>query len=543
MASVAIDPAPSAASCRCRSPALKSASAVLGNPANRNRAVPLTYEQFRFGFANAVSEDEAKQLYDTYAVPAPGAPLFQAATANLNPWTEAKVNSKNPERGPLLIISGEKDNTVPWAIANASYKKQKRNEGVTEIVEMQEPRARADDRQRLARGRGHRAGLRQALRLASSQDGGGSGKTISAQERPLLAAAREGDEEAFRRLVEPYRGELHAHCYRMLGSVHDAEDALQDALLRAWRGLARFEGRSSLRSWLYTIATNTSLNLIGRRPKRVLPIDYGPAADPHGGPGVPVAETVWMEPYADDTFGLQDGLAGPEARYEQRESVELAFIAALQHLPANQRAVLILRDVLGFSAKETAETLETTVASANSALQRARATVEERLPEQSQQATLRALGDERLNEIVESYMKAWERCDVDAVVGMLTEDACFSMPPLATWFGAARRDRDLPRRLADVGPVALEGGARARQRPGGARPSTAGTRRRRPTSRSRSTCSPSAASSSATSRPSSSAPRRRTDDREVILRMPEQPASPLSLRRRSQNFGVPDRLD
>jgi non-heme chloroperoxidase len=135
-ASVAIDPAPFRGVLPLPISALKSASPVLSNPANRNRAVPLTYEQFRFGFANAVSEDEAKQLYDAYAVPAPGAPLFQAATANLNPWTEAKVNSKNPERGPLLIISGEKDNTVPWAIANASYKKQKRNEGVTEIVEI-----------------------------------------------------------------------------------------------------------------------------------------------------------------------------------------------------------------------------------------------------------------------------------------------------------------------------------------------------------------------------------------------------------------------
>jgi pimeloyl-ACP methyl ester carboxylesterase len=135
-ASVAIDPAPFRGVLPLPISALKSASPVLSNPANRNRAVPLTYEQFRFGFANAVSEDEAKQLYDAYAVPAPGAPLFQAATANLNPWTEAKVNSKNPERGPLLIVSGEKDNTVPWAIANASYKKQKRNEGVTEIVEM-----------------------------------------------------------------------------------------------------------------------------------------------------------------------------------------------------------------------------------------------------------------------------------------------------------------------------------------------------------------------------------------------------------------------
>jgi pimeloyl-ACP methyl ester carboxylesterase len=135
-ASVAVDPAPFRGVLPLPISALKSASPVLSNPANRNRAVPLTYEQFRFGFANAVSEDEAKQLYDAYAVPAPGAPLFQAATANLNPWTEAKVNSKNPERGPLLIISGEKDNTVPWAIANASYKKQKRNGGVTEIVEM-----------------------------------------------------------------------------------------------------------------------------------------------------------------------------------------------------------------------------------------------------------------------------------------------------------------------------------------------------------------------------------------------------------------------
>jgi pimeloyl-ACP methyl ester carboxylesterase len=137
-ASVAIDPAPFRGVLPLPISSLKSASPVLTNPANRNRAVPLTYEQFRFGFANAVSEDEAKQLYDAYAVPASGAPLFQAAAANLNPWTEAKVNSKNPDRGPLLIISGEKDNTVPWAIANASYKKQKRNEGVTEIVEMKD---------------------------------------------------------------------------------------------------------------------------------------------------------------------------------------------------------------------------------------------------------------------------------------------------------------------------------------------------------------------------------------------------------------------
>ncbi len=255
-----------------------------------------------------------------------------------------------------------------------------------------------------------------------------------AQGAEHLEAARAGDEAAFARLVEPHRSELQAHCYRMLGSVHDAEDALQDALLRAWRGLARFEGRSSLRSWLYKIATNTCLDTIAKRPKRVLPVDYGPPADPHEGPGEPLVESVWVEPYPDETLGLEDGYAAPEARYEQREGVELAFIVALQHLPANQRAVLILREVLGFSAREVAETLETTTASVNSALQRARKSVEERVPEQSQQATLRTLGDERVREIVDSYVDAWQRGDVDGVVAMLTEDAAFAMPPMSAWF-------------------------------------------------------------------------------------------------------------
>src|SRR5881275_83085 len=139
-------------------------------------------------------------------------------------------------------------------------------------------------------------------------------------QRAVIDAARRGDEGAFRDLVEPHRSELHAHCYRMLGSVHDAEDALQEVLLRAWRGLPRFEGRSSLRSWLYTIATNTSLNAIEKRPKRVLPIDYGPAADPHGGPGEPLVESVMIDPYPDEAAGLEDGYASPDARYELRES-------------------------------------------------------------------------------------------------------------------------------------------------------------------------------------------------------------------------------
>jgi RNA polymerase sigma-70 factor (ECF subfamily) len=273
--------------------------------------------------------------------------------------------------------------------------------------------------------------------------------TPTVHERELLASARRGDESAYNDLVQLYRSELHAHCYRMLGSVHDAEDALQEALLRAWRGLGRFEGRSSLRSWLYRIATNACLDLIARRPKRVLPIDYGPAADPHTPPGEPVVESVWVEPYPDDAIGLEDGFAAPEARYEQREAVELAFIAALQHLPPNQRAVLILREVLGFSAKEVADTLETTTASVNSALQRARAAVDERVPEQSQQSTLRGLGDDRVRELVERYVDAWERNDVEAFTAMLAEDATFAMPPLATWY----RGRDGIRTWAINAPM------------------------------------------------------------------------------------------
>src|SRR3954470_24227528 len=251
----------------------------------------------------------------------------------------------------------------------------------------------------------------------------------------MSTAAYADDEAAYRRLVEPHRRELHAHCYRMLGSVQDAEDALQDALLRAWRGLDRFEGRSSPRSWLYRIATNTCLDAIARRPKkRELPIDRDPDE-------APLTETVWLEPYPDD----------PDASYEQRESVELAFIAALQHLPANQRAVLILREVLGFSAKETAEMLDTTPASVNSAMQRARASIDAKLPEQSQQATLRTLGDDEIRELVERYVDAWDRGDLDAVVAMLAEEGTFSMPPNFQWF----RGREAIREFLPTGPLSI----------------------------------------------------------------------------------------
>ena len=286
----------------------------------------------------------------------------------------------------------------------------------------------------------------------------------------LLTAAQQGDERAFGNLIDPFRGELHAHCYRMLGSVHDAEDALQEATLRAWRGLARFEGRSSLRSWLYTIATNTCLNHIARRPKRVH------AARPRAvwdavkdGVGEPLIESVWVEPYPDERLGVEDGFAAPEARYERRESVELAFIAAIQHLPATQRAVLILRDVLGFSAREVAESLDTTVASANSALQRARKTVDERFPERASRprcarSATRGCKRRRRGLHGRDGARRRRRGRLDARRGRRVVDAAARRPG-----SRAERIRGFLARRAAVGRVPLAPRARARQRPGGER--------------------------------------------------------------------------
>jgi RNA polymerase sigma-70 factor (ECF subfamily) len=251
-------------------------------------------------------------------------------------------------------------------------------------------------------------------------------------ENPDLGRARHGDDGAFTRLVQPLRRELHAHCYRMLGSTHDADDAVQDTLLRAWRGLSGFEGRSSLRSWLYTVATRVCLNIVESRGRRAMPVDLGPSSDRAVLEDRPLTEIAWLGPYPD--AGLGDGPAGPIARYEQREAVELAFAAALQHLPGNQRAVLLLFEVLGFSAAEIADTMNTSTTSVNSALARARRVIAERIPSRSQQQTLRRIDDTRARQIVAEFSAAFERGDADALVAMLTEDVTWSMPPMAHWY-------------------------------------------------------------------------------------------------------------
>ena len=241
----------------------------------------------------------------------------------------------------------------------------------------------------------------------------------------LLAAAQHGDERAFAELLAGFRGELHAHCYRMLGSLHDADDAWQEVLLRAWRGLSGFEGRSSLRRWLYRVTTNVCLTMIAQRAKRVLPMDMTPSAGAGEGLGDPLAESVWLEPYPNS----------PDARWERRENIELAFVAAVQHLPGNERAALLLREVIGFSAREVAELVDASVPAVNSALQRARRIVNDHIQTQASHQTARSVGDTRLREIVDGYIEAFERGDVAALIALLTDDVTWSMPPIPTWYG------------------------------------------------------------------------------------------------------------
>ncbi|HEX8743459.1 MAG TPA: sigma-70 family RNA polymerase sigma factor [Thermoleophilaceae bacterium] len=236
------------------------------------------------------------------------------------------------------------------------------------------------------------------------------------------------DPRAFNELSERYRRELQLHCYRMLGSVQDAEDLVQETLLAAWRGLDRFEGRSSLRTWLHRIATNRCLNELrdaGRRPRELVPRELPPDRPPPSAE----REPVWLQPYPEPLLdAVPDGAPGPDARYEVKESLGLAFVTGLQRLPPLQRAVLVLRDVHGFRANEVAEMLETTVASANSALHRARAALAEELaPHARDHAPLPHSPAER--ELVGRFAEAFESADIDALVELLTDDARFSMPP------------------------------------------------------------------------------------------------------------------
>jgi RNA polymerase sigma-70 factor (ECF subfamily) len=233
----------------------------------------------------------------------------------------------------------------------------------------------------------------------------------TAEQGALLAAAEAGDERAFGDLVAPYRRALEVHCYRMLGSPHDAEDLVQETLLRAWRGLRSFNRRASVQTWLYRIATNACLDELRRRPRRPEPVQPFPDAR--------------VEEAASPVYE-------PAARYAQREGMELALLSAIQHLPGRQRAVLILRDVLGWTAPEVAELLESTVAGVNSALQRARATIELQLPEPSPMAT-----EATERDLLRRYIDVWERDDVDGLVALVREDAVLRMPPRPAVHGAA----------------------------------------------------------------------------------------------------------
>ena len=244
-----------------------------------------------------------------------------------------------------------------------------------------------------------------------------------------MTRARAGDGDAFRQLTEPHRRELQVHCYRMLGSFQDAEDVLQDTLLAAWQGLGGFEGRASIRTWLYRIATNRCLNALrsaGRRPAQA----WGnPAVEPPE--PTRLGEVVWLEPYPDALLaGAIDGPPGPEARYEQTEAISLAFVTALQVLPARQRAVLILREVLGYHAGEVAVMLDSTVDSVNSALKRARATLQRRLPLTGERAPAPAPDSPAEQALVAKFVSAYHSGRLDELVDLLTADASMSMPPL-----------------------------------------------------------------------------------------------------------------
>ena len=252
---------------------------------------------------------------------------------------------------------------------------------------------------------------------------------MTLDETTYLNAARAGDQEAFAQLIEPYRRQILVHCYRILGSFEDAEDMLQETLLRVWKRLDSFEGRSSLRAWLYKVATNASLDALDSRRVRGLPKELYARGDPTQPLPPPSQEVNWVEPLPDEWIDGQPDIY-PEARYEVRESITLAFIAALQKLPGRQRAVLLLCDVMGWSSTEAAEILDMTQAAVNSALQRARETLK-----QGERKTRPSRLNEQLSALLARYVAAWETADSAALIAVLREDVALSMPPLPVWFG------------------------------------------------------------------------------------------------------------
>jgi RNA polymerase sigma-70 factor (ECF subfamily) len=248
------------------------------------------------------------------------------------------------------------------------------------------------------------------------------------EQNDWIQSARAGDQDAFEKLVEPYRREILVHCYRILGSFEDAEDISQEFLLRVWKHLDSFEGRSSLRTWLYKVATNACLDALDHRRVRGLAKELYPPGDPIRELPAPSKDVLWVEPFPDEYLDGQPSIY-PEARYEIRESITLAFVVALQKLPGRQRAALLLCDVLGWSANEAAEILDTTTAAVNSALQRARETMKQR-----EHRTTPAGLNEQLSALLERYVSAWEAADSAALVAVLREDVALTMPPLPVWF-------------------------------------------------------------------------------------------------------------
>jgi RNA polymerase sigma-70 factor (ECF subfamily) len=252
--------------------------------------------------------------------------------------------------------------------------------------------------------------------------------TFERAKTPIIS----GDASEFTSLIEPYRRELHLHCYRMLGSLHEAEDMVQETMLRAWQHFNSFKGQASLRTWLYRIATNACLDALKKRLPRTLPVSVTPAADPSRPLAPAWAESTWLEPYPDSW--LAEGTEDPAARYSRRESISLAFLTILQLLPPRQRAILILSDVLDWRAREIASLLSISVSAVNSALHRARVTMKKQYHADDRERAEELEADAATQTLLERYLHAWDAEDVDGLVALMKEDATFTMPPSPSWY-------------------------------------------------------------------------------------------------------------